>query len=93
MTLEFLLGWHTRGQGEQQHRLSCMSPGPFSWAGQARCCGAVRTTGRVCTRGEASASSPVCVFPSETTARAERGWQPCGDPAACPQAAARKELL
>lgn len=29
MTLEFLLGWHTRGQG-QQHRLSCMSPGPFS---------------------------------------------------------------
>lgn len=64
-----------------------------SLAGQARCCGAVRTTGRVCTRGEASASSPVCVFPSETTARAEGGWQPCGDPAACPQAAARKELL
>lgn len=36
---------------------------------------------------------PVCVFPSETTARAEGGWQPCGDPTACPQAAARKELL
>lgn len=28
----------------------------------------------------------VCISPSETTARAEGGWQPCGDPAVCPQA-------
>lgn len=32
----------------------------------------------------------VYVFPSETTARAEGG---CGDPTACPQAAAGKELV
>lgn len=32
----------------------------------------------------------VCAFPSETTAGAEGGWQPCGEPAACLQAAAGK---